>query len=139
MKHVDPNIAFVFANALELSISISAALLLLHYVIGKIDSWSDFKGRVAKLFRRDFQGGPYDLAIAIMVIFVGRSFRTQAAWEWRFFDNGLPVGRMFIGLVMSTIGALCLIRILSPHDRYNCYITVVLVISMLFAIWSVMV
>ena len=111
----------LIANSFEFGVSIPAIILLVRYVWRRIESFRDFLMRTYRAMKLDFQGGPYDLAVAILVIFIGKTVRTEAVWEWRLFDTELDNVRVSIGILISTIGALCLIRILSPEDRFNLY------------------
>lgn len=133
----DARTAILFANAFELVISLAAAAILLAYVFGRIKGWGDAVRRFCRVMRRDFQGGPYDLAIAIMVIFLGKVVRTEAEWEWRVFGSELSNWRMLFGLVVSAVGTLCMIRILSRADHFNAVWISTAVAALLFAASSV--
>lgn len=117
---IDPNVAFVFANAFEMVIAVCAAGLLIRYILGQINGFWDIIGRIRKIMSRNFQGGPYDLAVAIAVIFVGKMLKAEAIWEWWMFHR-LPAERLLAGVAMSAVGAVCLIRVLAPHNRFKCY------------------
>lgn len=118
---IDTNEFLLIANAFEFGVSIAAIILIAMYVWRRIESVADFARRTWRALHLDFQGGPYDLAMAILIIFIGKTIRTEAVWEWRLFDQELGTVQIGIGILVSTAGALCLIRILSPEDRYNIY------------------
>lgn len=121
MMNFDKDAFLLIANSFEFGVSIPAIILLVRYIWQRIDSMKDFLLRTWRAMKLDFQGGPYDLAMAILVIFIGKTIRTEAVWEWRLFDGELSLYRVGIGIMVSTMGALCMIRILSPEDRYNFY------------------
>ena len=121
MMDVNKDAFLLIANSFEFGVSIPAMILLAKYIWQRIDSLRDFMLRLYRALKLDFQGGPYDLAMAILVIFIGKTVRTEAVWEWRLFDGDLSLHRVGIGILVSTVGALCMIRILAPEDRYNIY------------------
>lgn len=124
------------ANAFEFGVSIAAIILLALYVWRRIGSVGDFARRTWRAINMDFQGGSYDLAMAILVIFIGKTIRTEAVWEWRLFDGELSTMRVGIGIIVSTVGALCLVRILAPEDSYNVYWLSTIVFATALTIFS---
>jgi hypothetical protein len=128
--------AFVFANAFEFIISVFAAVMMLTFALSKVEGWGDLFRRLRKTLQHEFQGGPYDLAMAFTGIFIGKIIRTEAAWEHLFFKDTLSVSRLFLGVFISSLGIFCLIRILAPSTRFNLYSIGAAVVAMAFALFS---
>jgi len=126
----------ILANAFELGISLGAAALLLRFILSQISGPIDALRRASRAIMGDFQGGAYDLAVAIFVIFVGKFIRTQTVWEWRVFADDLDRFRVMLGIMVSTVGAICLIRVLSPTRFFNVYWVVTVILALIFAIFS---
>lgn len=126
----------LIANSFEFGVSIPAIILLVRYIWNRIESVKDFLRRTWRALKMDFQGGPYDLAMAILVIFIGKTIRTEAVWEWRLFDVELSNTRVALGIMVSTLGALCMIRILSPEDKFNIYWLATIVFATAFTLFS---
>lgn len=127
-----------WVNAFELVITVAFVILLVRYIANKIESWADFLRRSLRIWDRNFQGGPYDLAIALCVLLAGKALRAETIWEWRHFGGELDMPRLALAVLVISAGALCAVRVLSPTQYFNRYALVVFVLAASFATGSIL-
>lgn len=129
--------ALAFINAVEFAVSFFACMVLGHYIYQKTQSGLDFLGRMRKAFNPQFHGGAYDFVIALFVSLLGRMIRTETAWEWRTFHTDLRVWQLALGVTISSLGILCLIRIVSSQRLFNVTWPICFFAALAFGFWSI--
>lgn len=131
-----PNDSLAFINALELSLAAVAFVMLTVYLAERTNGWRDLRGRMRRAFDPSFQGGPYDFVIACAVMFLGRVIRHEATWDWRVLDLELRPNQLMIGGIVTSIGVLCFIRIISPPRFFNVIWPIAAIAAVAFSFWS---
>lgn len=110
-----------WVNGFELVISVAAIYLLVRFIIGKVNGFRDVWDRLMRAFSRDFQGGSYDLAVALLVLIAGKAMRAAVIWEWRHFGGDLNYYLLAFAIFVISVGMLCAIRVLAPSENFNSY------------------
>lgn len=137
MNKIEPQTAFTFANSFEMMLSLFLAVMLAVALFNQTDGFKDLIAKFRKMTKLDFQGGPYDVLIALFVLCVGMLIRSEATWEWRSLGWELSVDRLSIGVFLKGVATFCLIRIFMPTSNYNRVAFILLVIALGFSFWNV--
>jgi hypothetical protein len=135
---IAPELALTFANAIEFVILTSCVAVLMHYIVGQVAGVGDLVRRLQRVFMHDYQGGAYDIAIAIAVILFGKALRAAVIWEWRYYGGRLSLELLVVAVAIVAIGGLCFIRVLAPSAHYNKVWILVGAAALAFAIASVL-
>lgn len=136
MDDLSQNDLLAFVNAGQLMLSLIAFLILAIYVDSQVTSWQDLIRRTRKSFSLEFQGGGYDWAVAVMVIFFGNVVRSETAWEFRTFGADLRLWQSIVGIMISLLGLLCLVRVMVPRPWFPACWIATLVITLAFCFGS---
>jgi hypothetical protein len=137
-EHLNESDLLAFVNAGQLMLSLIAFLILALYVDSQLTSWKDLINRTRKSFSFDFQGGGYDWAVAVMVIFFGNVVRGETAWEYRTLGVDLRLWQSIIGIMISLLGLLCLVRVMVPRPWFPACWIATLFITLAFCFGSMM-
>ena len=125
-----------FVNSVELIIYLVIGIVLLRTLRAQVHSWRDLWERAKRAAHFDFQGGPYDMLVALSVLFVGWFLRAQTIWTWRVLGAPFNAPALLIGIACTIIAAFCLIRIMLPSNTYNVLAARVLAAAGFFAALS---
>jgi hypothetical protein len=136
MNKVDANLALVFGNAFEMVISLGFFAIFFFFVISQVGGWRDLFGRIRKVFRRDFQGGPYDMMVGLMCLGLATAIRSETSWEWRMFDTPFRSWQLLFAIAFKTTAMLCIIRISAPSEHFNKIWVSILLFGLAFATLS---
>lgn len=132
----DANTSFAIANAAQLILSVIACMLLSVYIYSQIESIPDFLIRTKKALTWDYQGGSYDWAVAMCLIFFGNAIRGEVSWEWRTFGTELRTWQLILGVTIAVIGLLCLVRVMVPARMFPTCWVLTLFVTLGFCILS---
>lgn len=121
------------ANGLLLWLSVILLFVMVNYIRTKVGV-RDIMGRLVKSTDYTFQGGVYDVAIAMATIALGLVIRTETTWEFRVFPTEIRPMQMVVGSTIIAAGVLCMVRLLAPHNRFGCYFWAALVSATIFTI-----
>lgn len=125
-----------FINSIELVVYLVIGIILLRALRAQMHSWRDLWERAKRVARLDFQGGPYDMLVALSILFVGWFLRAQTIWTWRVLGTPFNAPALLVGITCTVVAAFCLIRIMLPSNHYNARAARVLVGAGVFATLS---
>src|SRR4051794_15827376 len=105
MEYPSPDTALIFLNAFELALALSMVVVLCIILKRQYLGLHDLLLKLRKMARFNFQGGPYDVLIALLVLYMGLFIRAETVWEWRFMNFDLSVFRVSFGVVIKVVAS----------------------------------